>query len=313
MATAPTRTAPETTAPQAKTLRITVGTLGAGISLALAVSLALAPEWFGLSSSPALYEKVRAEGRGGAGIVVLWALIALPVAGLLQTPVALLRGARIGAGWALIAAYWLYEALLAVPVWLAQGLFPPTDGPGKSGGMYGAAVMMALATPVFAVCWGSVFRKVPGSAGSTLAEQVRTHVTAVALISFAFVGVFVGMMTGASFGFPDEGSFAMLLPGGIFWGFFAGAALGTLLGAALHPHPERRRMTAEAADMARTAASVLLCCLAVAQLGWVLPEWTVVLLGIVAPFVLMAQVGRLKRLERWLWFRQLEVPKGAFD
>jgi hypothetical protein len=295
-----------------RVLRITVGT-AAVLSLALAVTLALAPERFGLSSSPALYERVRAEGRGGEGVAVLWALIAVPVGGLLQTPVALLRGARIGAGWALIGVYWLYVALLAVPVWLAQGLFPPTDGPGKSGGMYGAAVLMAFATPVFAVCWGSVFRKAPDSAGTPLAEQIRTHLMAVAVLSFAFDGVFVGMMTGASFRFPDAGSFAMLLPGGIFWGLFAGVALGTFLTAALHPAPERLRMTTEAADMARTAASVLLCCLAVAQLGWFLPKWTVTLLGIPVPFVLMTQTGRHERLDGWLRFKQLEVPKGAFD
>lgn len=297
-----------------KALRITAGTVAGVASLALALALTLTPESFGLSPSPALYEKVRAEERGLEGIVVAWALLAVPVGGLLQTPVARLRGARITAGWALLAGYWLYVLLVAVAAWQVQGLLPPPDGPGKSGGLFGALTALALATPVCAACSGAVFRPVPGEHGDTLGGQVRGHLATVALLSWCFNGVFVGMLIGKNFGLPRSGSFAMFFPGGLLWGFHAGAALGMLIGARLQRAPEARAATTDvAASLARTATALLLCCLCVAQLGWILPAWAVALGGFPALIALFTLASRSERLGRWVEFRTLELPKGGFD
>jgi hypothetical protein len=309
MATAPGRTLRETSPPPAKVPRIVASCVAAVASLVLAVMLAAAPEWFGLPDSPELFEKVQDAGRGSEAVIFLWALIAIPLGGLLQTPVAVVRRARIGAGWALVTGYWLYVALLTVPAWLAEDLFPGPGAPGKSGGMFGAVVMLALAIPVAAVCWGTVFRPAPDVSG-----QLRKHLAAMAVLSFSFNGVFTSLMIGAAFRFPREGSFAMILPGGFMWGFLAGAAVGTWLGSALQTSPETRRtMITDAAGMARTAATILVCCLCVAQLGWFLPGGLVTLLGFAAPLVLWAQSDRHERLGRWMPFETLDVPKGVFD
>ncbi|MFD7765382.1 hypothetical protein [Streptomyces sp. NPDC059787] len=297
-----------------KVLRITAGTAAGVVSLTLALTLTLAPASLGLPSSPALYEKVRAQDRAAEGVLVAWALLAVPVGGLLQTPVARLRGARIAAGWVLLAGYWLYVLLVAVAVWQVQGLFPPPDGPGKSGGILGALTALALATPVCAACSGAVFRPVPGENGDTLGGQIRGHLATVALLSWAFNGVFVGALIGRNFSFPRAGSFAMFVPGGVLWGFHAGAALGMLIGARLQRAPEARAGTTRiAASLARTATALLLCCLCVAQLGWVLPAWMVALSGIPAIIALSVLASRNERLDRWVEFRTLELPKGGFD
>jgi hypothetical protein len=56
---------------------------------------------------------------------------------------------------------------------------------------------------------------------------------------------------------------------------------------------------------------MLTCCLCVSQLGWLLPKWAVALVGLPAPFVLFVVAGRYERLERWVEYRQIEVPKEA--
>ncbi|WP_427764041.1 hypothetical protein [Streptomyces sp. DSM 41931] len=297
-----------------KALRITAGTVAGVASLALALALTLTPGSLGLPSSPALYEKVRAEDRAGEGVIVAWALLAIPVGGLLQTPVARLRGGRIGAGWALLTGYWLYVLLVAVAAWQVQGLFPPPDGPGKSGGLFGALTALALATPVCAACSGAVFRMVPGEHGDTLGGQIRGHLATVALLAWCFNGTFISMLTGKNFAFPRSGSFAMFFPGGLLWGFHAGAALGMLIGARLQRAPEARAVTmAVAASLARTAAVLLLCCLCVAQLGWILPTWAVALSACPVLIALFTLGSRNERLGRWTEFHTLELPKGGFD
>ncbi|MFC8031387.1 hypothetical protein ACFT1B_08890 [Streptomyces griseoincarnatus] len=297
-----------------KALRMTAGTVAGVASLALALALTLTPVSLGLPSSPALYEKVRAEDRGGEGVIVAWALLAVPIGGLLQTPVARLRGARITAGWTLLAGYWLYVLLVAVTAWQVQGLFPPADGPGKSGGLFGALTALALATPVGAACSGAVFRPVPGEHGDTLGGQIRGHLATVALFTWSFNGVFVSMLIGKSFAFPRSGSFPMFFPGGLLWGFHAGAALGMLIGARLQRTPEARAATtAVAVSLTRTAAALLLCCLGVAQLGWILPAWAVALSAFPALIALLTLGSRNKRLGRWVEFHTLELPKGGFD
>ncbi|MEV8594989.1 hypothetical protein [Streptomyces sp. NPDC052012] len=296
-----------------KALRITAGTAAGVVSLALTLALALTPESFGLPASPALYEKVRAEGRGAEGVLALWAVLAVPIGGLLQTPVALLRGARIRAGWVLLAGYWLYVLLVTVAIWQVQDLFPSHGGPGKSGGLLGALAGLALATPVGAACSGAVFRPVPGEHGDTLSAQIRGHLATVALLTWSFNGAFVGMLIGLNFHFPRTGAAAMFFPGGLLWGFHAGAALGMLITARLQRTPDARAATtAFAASLARTATALLLCCLCVTQLGWILPTWTMALLGLGAPLALFALAGRSERLGRWVEFRTLELPKDGF-
>ncbi|MFI5565833.1 hypothetical protein ACIA6T_00335 [Streptomyces sp. NPDC051740] len=297
-----------------RALRITTGTAAGIVSLTLALVLTLAPESLGLPSSPALYEKVRAQDRATEGVLVAWALLAVPVGGLLQTPVARLRGARIAAGWALLASYWLYVLLVAVAVWQVQSLFPPPGGPGKSGGLLGALTMLVLATPVCAACSGAVFRPVPGEDSDTPGGQVRSHLAAVALLSWVFNGVFIGALIGRNFSFPWAGSFAMFFPGGILWGFHAGAALGMLIGARLQRAPEARAETTRlAASLTRTATALLLCCLCVAQLGWFFPAWAVSLVSLPALVALFTLASRNERLGRWVELRTLELPKGGFD
>ncbi|MFD5229933.1 hypothetical protein ACFWJ5_15635 [Streptomyces qaidamensis] len=119
---------------RAKATRIVAGGAAGGASLVLALLL---------TSSPELFGRARAEDPTSEAFIFVWALIALPVAGLLHTPQALVRRARISAGWALIAGYWLYIALMAALAWQVQGFFPAHDAPGKNGGLFGAAIQRA--------------------------------------------------------------------------------------------------------------------------------------------------------------------------
>lgn len=124
-------TAGKASTKRAKVARITTGITAGVASLALALLLTSSPERFGFSTSPEPFERVRAEDPASEAFIFAWALIALPVAGLLHTPLALARRARIGAGWALIAGYWLYVALMAAVAWQVRDFFPAADAPGK--------------------------------------------------------------------------------------------------------------------------------------------------------------------------------------
>ncbi|GGW92155.1 hypothetical protein [Streptomyces lomondensis] len=298
----------ETPPRRAKAARIAAGTTAGVASLVLALLLTTTPERFGLSPSPQLFERVRAEDRASDAFIFVWALIALPVAGVLHTPPALARRARIGAGWALIAGYWLYVALMALVAWQVREFFPGPDAPGKNGGLFGAAILMVIGTPLFAVGSGGVFRT-PGGEGA----RIRDHLTAVTVLCCTFIGLVTGLMSGYHFAFPRDGYPAMFLPGGILWGLLAGAALGMRVGALLTNSPDsRRRMTDDAGSFARTSTAVLACCLCVSQLGWLLPGWAVALIGLPAPYVLFVVAGRYEEtVGRWVRYRQIELPKGA--
>ena len=289
-------------------LRIAAGvTAGVG-SLVLVVLLTVTPEAVGLYE----WARTKAEERGRAGeaLIFAWALIALPVAGLLQTPVARMRGARIGIGWALLAGYWLFVLLLAPVAWQVEGLFPATDGPGRSGGLFGAAIGLAIGTVVYAVLSGSVFRLREVRAGETLPAQVRDHLATVVVLTAVCTGAVAGLVLGRNFPFPRAGAPAMFLPGGVLWGLHAGAAAGHLAAARLRPSPDRR-LTTTAADFARTGTALLVGCLCVSQLGWFLPGWVVAVVGVPAPFLLFVVAGRSERVGRWVRFRTVELPKGA--
>ncbi|MFF7795333.1 hypothetical protein [Streptomyces sp. NPDC007991] len=233
------------------------------------------------------------------------------MAGLLHTPLALARRAEIGAGWALIAGYWLYVAVTAGVAWHVQDFFPATDAPGKNGGWFGAAIMMLIGTPLFVVGSGGVFRQVR-EGDSTAATQIRDQLATVTVLCCTLVGAVTGVTVGFGFAFPRDGFPAMFLPGGILWGLLAGAALGMRAGALITNSPDsRRRMTADAKSFARTAAAVLACCLCVSQLGWLLPVWAVALVGLPAPFVLFVVAGRCERVGWWVEYRRIEVPEGV--
>ncbi|MER7773500.1 hypothetical protein ABTZ21_00635 [Streptomyces sp. NPDC096191] len=281
--------------------------IAAGVgALLLTVLLTATPEAVGL------FEWARAEagerGRAGEALIFAWALIALPVAGLLQTPVARLRGAHIGAGWALLTGYWLLVLLLAPVAWQVEALFPATDGPGKSGGLFGAAIGLVIGTVVYAVVSGSVFRE--AGAGETPPAQVREHLAAVVVLTAVCTGAVVGLVLGRNFPFPRAGAPAMFLPGGVLWGLHAGAAVGLLAAARLRPYPDQR-LAATAADFARTGTALLVCSLCVSQLGWFLPGWAVAAVGVPAPFLLFMVAGRSVRVGRWVRFQTVELPKGA--
>ncbi|MGW4545367.1 hypothetical protein ACWEN4_03195 [Streptomyces violaceorubidus] len=289
-------------------LRVAAGITAGVIALTLTALLTV--------SRPELFEWARAKAeerdRTGEAFIFAWALIALPVAGLLQTPVARRRGARIGAGWALLAGYWLLVLLLAPVAWRAEGLFPATDGPGKSGGVFGAAIGLVIGTPVYAVVSGAVFRTVRRSEES-LGGQVRGHVSGVVVLTSVLAGAVVGLACGLGFRFPAAGAPALVLPGGILWGLHAGAALGYFIAARFQPSPApRRTTTATALAFARTGAALLVCCLCVSQLGWVLPGWVVAVVGVPAPFLLFWCAARWEWLGRWVRFRTVGVPEGAF-
>lgn len=287
-------------------VRVAAGVIAGVVSLVLTVLLAMAPEAVGM------FEWARAKAgerdRGGEALIFTWALIALPVAGLLQTPVARMRGARIGSGWVLLAGYWLLVLLLAPVAWQVEGLFPATDGPGRSGGLFGAAIALVIGTVVYAVISGSVFREV--RAGETLPAQVRDHLAAVVVVTTVCAGAVVGLVLGRGFPFPRAGAPAMFLPGGVLWGLHAGAAAGLLAAARLRPYPDQR-LTTTAADFARTGTALLVCCLCVSQLGWVLPTWVVAVVGVPAPLLLFVVAGRSKWVGWWVRFQTVELPKGA--
>ncbi|MEU0384482.1 hypothetical protein [Streptomyces chartreusis] len=311
--TAPTSggTVDETSTKRAKVVRITTGVTAGAVSLALALLLTSSPERFGLSPSPGLFERLRAEDRASDAFIFAWALVALPVAGLLHTPLALARRTRIGAGWALIAGYWLYVVLMAALAWQVRDFFPAQDAPGKKGGLFGEAILMVIGTPLFVVGSGGVFREVRAG-GSTLATQLREQLATVTVLCCTFVGAVTGLTLGLNFNLPRDGFPAMFLPGGILWGALGGAALGLRAGALLTSSTDsRRRMTDDAKSFARTAAAVLTCGLCVSQLGWFLPAWAVAFVGLPAPFVLFVVAGRCERLGRWVEYRRIEVPKGV--
>ncbi|GGS88708.1 hypothetical protein [Streptomyces violaceus] len=155
--------------------------------------------------------------------------------GLLQTPLALTRHARVGAGRALIAGYWLYVVLTAWVAWQVQGFFPAMDAPGKNGGLFGAAIPMVLGTPLFVVDSGSVFPEVRGE--GTLSAQIRDQLTAFTVLCCTCIGLVAGLMSGRAFDFPGDGFPARFLPGGAPWGLLAGSALGTLIGVLLPAPP----------------------------------------------------------------------------
>ncbi|MFI8896178.1 hypothetical protein [Streptomyces paradoxus] len=277
------------------------GVAAGGASLVLALLLT--------SSSPELFERTGAEDRTSEAFIFVWALIALPTAGLLHTPLALVRRQRISAGWTLIAGYWLYVALMAALARQAQGFFPPDDAPGKNGGLFGAAILLVISTPLFAVGSGAVFR---GERNATT-PSVREHVTAVTILCCTLTGLVAGLTFGYNFALPRNGFPAMFLPGGALWGLLAGAALGMRAGALLTSSADgRRRMTDDAKSFARTSTAVLGCCLGVSQLGWVLPTWAVVVVGVPAPFVLFVMAARdEERLGRWVQLRRIELPREA--
>ncbi|MGW4924680.1 hypothetical protein [Streptomyces parvulus] len=290
-------------------LRVAAGATAGVVSLVLTALLAVNPEAVG----PFEWARARAEERDRAGeaLVITWALIALPVSGLLQTPVARLRGARIGAGWALAAGYWLFVLLLAPVAWQAEGLFPESGGPGRSGGLFGALLGLLIGTVVYAVGSGAVFREV--GSGETPAARVRDHLAGVVILTAVCTGAVVGLVCGYNFAFPKAGAPAMFLPGGILWGLHAGAAAGLVVAARLRPASDGHRTTTAnaAATFARTGTALLICCVCVAQLGWFLPEWLVAVVGLPAPFVLFVAAGRSAWLGRWVRFQTVELPRGA--
>jgi hypothetical protein len=277
----------------------------------MAILLRSSPERFGLPPFPEIFERARAEGRSSEAFIFVWALIAIPVAGLLQTPLALARRAKIGAGWALIAGYWLYVAVTAGVAWHVQDFFPATDAPGKNGGWFGSAIMMVIGTPLFVVGSGGVFRQVR-EGDSTPAAQIRDHLAAVTVLCCTLIGAVTGLTVGFGFAFPRDGFPAMFLPGGILWGALAGAALGMRAGALLtNSADSRRRMTDDAKSFTRKATAMLACCLCASQIGWLLPVWAVALAGLAAPYVLFVVAGRYERLGWWVQLRQIQVPKEA--
>ncbi|MEU9224957.1 hypothetical protein AB0D40_11385 [Streptomyces massasporeus] len=297
----PTARADEKLTGRARAARIAAGVVAGGGSLILALLLT--------SSSPEVFDWARAEDRTSEAFIFTWALIALPAAGLLHTPQALVRRARINAGWALIAGYWLYVALMAALAWQVQGFFPVDDAPGKKGGLFGAAILLVIGTPLFAVGSGVVFR-VEQDATTT---RLREHITAVTILCCTLTGLVAGLTFGYNFALPRNGFPAMSLPGGVLWGLLAGAALGMRAGALLTSSASsRRRMTDDAKSFARTATAMLGCCLCVSQLGWLLPTWAMVAVGVPAPFVLFVVAARVEgRLGRWVRLKQIELPPGA--
>ncbi|MDT0387617.1 hypothetical protein [Streptomyces dubilierae] len=70
-------------------------------------------------------------------------------------------------------------------------------------------------------------------------------------------------------------------------------------------------MSDDAKSFARTATALLALCLSLSQLGRLLPSWAVALIGVPAPFVLFATAGRFAWSERWVQYRQIELPKGV--
>jgi hypothetical protein len=191
---------------RAKATRVVAGVAAGGASLVLALLLT--------STSPELLEWARAEDRTPEAFLFVWALIALPVAGLLHTPQALVRRARIKAGWTLIAGYWLYIALMAALAWQVQGFFPAPDAPGKNGGLFGAAISLVIGTPLFAVCSGAVFREERDAA----TPRLREHITAVTILCCTLTGLVAGLTFGYNFALPRNGFPVMFLPGGALWG-----------------------------------------------------------------------------------------------
>ncbi|MFF8671438.1 hypothetical protein [Streptomyces sp. NPDC015242] len=292
---------------RAKAARVTTGIAAVVVALVLALALTSSPERFGLSASPEVFENVHAEGRSSEAFIFVWALIALPVAGLLHTPSALARRARVGTGWALVAGYWLYVVLTAAVAWEVARLFPATDAPGKEGGLFGAAILLVVSPPLFVVSSGGVFRE-----GRERGTPVRDQLTAFAILCCSFIGLVAGLTTGYNFSFPRAGFPAVFLPGGALWGLTAGAAVGMGIGAVLTASTDRRRtLSDDAKSFARTATALLALCLSLSQLGWLLPSWAVALIGVPAPFVLFATAGHFVWLERWVQYRQIELPKGA--
>ncbi|NEE12581.1 hypothetical protein G3M58_39765 [Streptomyces sp. SID7499] len=99
---------------------------------------------------------------------------------------------------------------MAALAWQVQGFFPANDAPGKKGGLFGAAILLVIGTPLFAVASGVVFR-VERDATTT---RLREHTTAVTILCCTLTGLVAVLTFGYNFALPRNGFPAMFLPGG---------------------------------------------------------------------------------------------------
>ncbi|MGP3951653.1 hypothetical protein [Streptomyces sp. 7N604] len=324
--------AEEPATPYGKLLRRAAGAVAGVAGLVLVTLVATVPEGFGLGSSPALFEAISDQDRALEAIIVGWYLLTVPIAGLLQTPVARYRRARIGTGWALIAAYWAVGLLVAVGAWYAEGAFPAHGGSGKSGGLFGAALALILGVPATYACSGAVFlrprapRQAEGAGPGAglgagprpgLGELVRGQLTMVALGVFGFCGVFGGMVS-AALTIPREGALAMFWPGAA-WGGALGAALAlALCGVAERGGGEaraerRRALLGNAARLARIGGLIFAVALGIAQLGWFLPPLAIGLGAIPAVVATLVLLAKYTRARSWFSFTLPDPPKAPSD
>ncbi|MEV6313635.1 hypothetical protein [Streptomyces sp. NPDC051776] len=301
----------EWSAPHSKLLRRVAATVAAVVGLVLTILAANSPESFGLGASPALFEAVSDRGRALEGIIIGWYLITVPLAGLLQTAVALYRRARIGTGWTLLVLYWAIGLLVAVAAWYVADAFPAHGGRGRSGGLFGAALTLVLGVPAVYACSGAVFVRRQAEGGEA-AGLIRGQIGRVALGVLGMAGLFGGMIS-ATLAVPKQGAYAMFWPGA-GWGGALGASFALALCGAAEVDPSRREQRRElllnAARWARLSALIFAVALSVAQLGWFLPAALVGLASVPAVVAALIVLSRRTRLRGWF---HVSLPQPRRD
>lgn len=243
---------------------------------------------------------ISALGRGAEAVMVLWLLLAVPAGALVQSAVAPFRRARLGAGWALAGAYLLLGVVLVAAAWQVEGMFPDTGARGKSGGMYGAFLLIALAPPAFVACSGVLFvrRGDEARGGDEARETLVSLLLWPAGIALGCAGFFAALAATRELP-PDGGSVvhavAALGGGGVLGGAAACAlCAGVFAG-------EREWLLKAAVALARPGAAVLVLGAVVGQLGWLVPGRFLPVVGVPALVGAYAFLVRRTPLRAWLW------------
>ncbi|MGI5466167.1 hypothetical protein [Streptomyces sp. CA-132043] len=239
-------------------LRIAAGILAGTGALGLAIAAFIAADDSRTGALP-LFTRLVGEQRAVESFIPAWYLIAVPLAGLLHSPVAILRRARLAPGWALLAGYWLWGVAMTLLARVSADLFPAAGAPGKSGGMLGATLFVSLLMLAGHAIGGMVFVST-GPEDLPLREHLRRWLLEVAPWSLAGAGVLAAYPLTA-LAPPQAERLAQL--SGFVWGLLLGLAMGFLARAAAQWGPSR---AAARAGNVRTATRLGLASAGIAVL-----------------------------------------------
>ncbi|GAA4975675.1 hypothetical protein [Actinoplanes utahensis] len=139
------RPSPSVAQQGADPVQIVARSVGAALAIAAGVVVAIYANWTADAGGPlaSAREALRSEGFNLLLVSVVW----LVAGAVFQTPAALLRRARVGYGWMMVAVLVLYHllvALIAVPVAEIAPTMSDSAGRRDPGAHYGAFLIMVL-------------------------------------------------------------------------------------------------------------------------------------------------------------------------